>query len=70
VDKKHQKEFFDQLALKWNIQKPDDWNKVTLMMAQKEGGNFISRYYNGSLTQGNIKNYEIIFAILSQHFSV
>jgi hypothetical protein len=51
-DKKNQKAFFDQLAIKWNIQKPDDWNKVTWSMVSKEGGNFVSSYYNSSLQQG------------------
>ena len=51
-DKENQKKFFDQLAIKWNIQKPEDWNKVTVAMALKEGGNFISNDYNGSLQQG------------------
>jgi hypothetical protein len=51
-DKENQKEFFDQLAIKWNIQKPEDWNKVTNKMVLKEGGRFIDRYYNGSLQQG------------------
>jgi hypothetical protein len=50
--KENQKKFFDQLAIKWNIQKPEDWNKVTCGMVLKEGGNFIDRYYNGSLQQG------------------
>jgi hypothetical protein len=50
--KENQKEFFDQLAIKWNIQKPDDWNKVTNEMVLKEGGNFIANYYNGSLQRG------------------
>jgi hypothetical protein len=47
-DKKNQKEFFDQLAVKWNIQKPEDWNKVTNKMVFKEGGRFIG----SSLQQG------------------
>jgi hypothetical protein len=51
-DKKNQKEFFDQLAIKWNIQKPEDWNKVTNRMVLKEGRSFITNYYNGSLKQG------------------
>jgi hypothetical protein len=52
-DKKNQKEFFDQLAIKLNIQKKEDWNRVTFQMVDKEGGgNFIKRYYNGSLQQG------------------
>jgi hypothetical protein len=47
-DKKKQKEFFDQLAVKWNIQKMDDWNKVTAKMLLDEGGGFIKIYYSGS----------------------
>jgi hypothetical protein len=50
--KENQKEFFDQLAIKWNIQKPEDWNKVTYDMVLKEGGRFIVYYYNGSLQRG------------------
>ena len=51
--KENQKEFFDQLAIKWNIQKLEDWNKVTCDMVVKEGGYFIANYYNSSLQQGN-----------------
>jgi hypothetical protein len=52
-DKQNQKALFDQLATKWNIQKPEDWNKVTTTMVFKEGGKFlINQYYNGSLQQG------------------
>jgi hypothetical protein len=50
-DKENQKAFFDQLAIKWNIQNPDDWNKVTREMVVKEGGGFIKWNYN-SLQQG------------------
>jgi hypothetical protein len=52
-DKENQKKFFDQLAIKWNIQKPADWNKVTYDMVLKEGGSSIVYYYNGSLKEGN-----------------
>jgi hypothetical protein len=51
-DKQNQKAFFDQLAVKWNIQKLEDWNKVTNEMVLKEGGSFIDRYYKGSLQLG------------------
>ena len=51
-DKENQKEFLDQFAIKWNIQKPEDWNKVTRDMVVKEGGYFINKYYNSSLQQG------------------
>jgi hypothetical protein len=52
-DKENQKKFFDQLAIKWNIQKQEDWNKVTYDMMLKEGGSFIVHYYNSSVQQGN-----------------
>jgi hypothetical protein len=52
-NKENQKKFFDQLAIKWNIQKPEDWNKVTREAVVKEGGGFVNDYYNGSLQQGN-----------------
>jgi hypothetical protein len=51
-DIQNQKIFFDQLAIKWNIQKLEDWNKITRVMLLKEGGNFINRYYNGSAQLG------------------
>jgi hypothetical protein len=51
-DKKNQKAFFDQLAIKYNIQKPEDWHKITREMALKEGGSFITKHYNGSLRKG------------------
>jgi hypothetical protein len=49
---KHQKEFFEQLTVKWNIKEPNDWNKVTTEMVKKAGGHFIYKYYNGSWKQG------------------
>jgi hypothetical protein len=51
-DIKNQKAFFDQLAAKWNIQKMEDWNKVTRKMLLKEGGHFITGHYNSSPQQG------------------
>jgi hypothetical protein len=53
-DMKKQRDFFDQLAVKWNITTPKDWNKVTTSMVIAEGGKFIKRFYNMSLIQGNI----------------
>jgi hypothetical protein len=58
-DKQNQKEFFDQLAVKWNIQKPEDWNKVTNKMIITEGGSFISKYYNNSVLQGTTVLYHL-----------
>jgi hypothetical protein len=51
-DKENQKKFFDQLATKWNIQKNNDWNNVTVEMVMKEGGHFMKMYYGGSLRRG------------------
>jgi hypothetical protein len=48
-NKQNQKEFFDQLAIKWNIKSPEDWNKVTNEMVLNEGGSFIK---SSSLRQG------------------
>jgi hypothetical protein len=53
-DKENQKKFFDELAIKWNIQNKDDWNRVTKDMVLKEGGHFIGHYYNNSLQQGTL----------------
>jgi hypothetical protein len=50
-DKENQRAFFDRLAVKWNIQKPEDWNKMSTKMVMSEGGNFIS-YYNHSVSKG------------------
>jgi hypothetical protein len=50
-DKKNQKELFDQLAIKLNIQKPEDWHQVTPAMVS-EGRSFLSAYYNDSVKQG------------------
>ena len=54
-NKENQKKFFDQLAIKWNIQKPEDWNRITKEMVSKEGGHFIESYYKGSLRQGKVR---------------
>ena len=68
-DKQNQKEFFDQLAIKWNIQKPEDWNNVTYkMVLNEQGGNFIKAYYNGSLQQGN--NGDVQAIATSVHFKI
>jgi hypothetical protein len=56
-DKANQKSFFDQLAIKWNIKNPEDWNKFTTKDVLREGGGFIVTYYNESLRQGNILSF-------------
>jgi hypothetical protein len=59
-DIQNQREFFDRLAIKWNIQKPEEWNKVTYRMAVKEGATFIKRYYKDSLQRGTSYNCNIL----------
>jgi hypothetical protein len=53
-DIKHQRSFFDQLAAKLNIQKPEDWYTVHLVTVLKEGGSFVKEYYNGSIIKGKV----------------
>jgi hypothetical protein len=43
------------LAVKWNIQQPQDWFSIAHAVVMKEkGGSFVNNYYNGSLLQGNM----------------
>jgi hypothetical protein len=51
-DVTNQRKFFDRLAIKLNIQKQDDWYRVTRPIAVAEGGHFINSYYKGSLIRG------------------
>jgi hypothetical protein len=53
-DKENHRKFFDDLANKWNIKNPNDWNKVTYKMLQDEGGTFIGRHY-GSFPKGTLQ---------------
>jgi hypothetical protein len=53
-DKENQKAFFDQLAIKLNIKRPEDWHKVTGRLILNEGGSFLSKYYHYSPLRGNI----------------
>jgi hypothetical protein len=50
-DVKNQRAFFDNLATKLNIQRPQDWNRISTKRVVKEGGYFMKYYYRGSLTQ-------------------
>jgi hypothetical protein len=60
LDKENQKAFFDQLAIKWKIQKPEDWNKITAQMIKKEGGSFIDTYYNNSVRKGKYLKVDLL----------
>jgi hypothetical protein len=46
----NQRSFLDQLAIKLNIHKPEDWNSVTSATVSTMGGSFL-RYY-GSIKRG------------------
>jgi hypothetical protein len=50
-DKVNQKDFLDRLAIKLNIQKPEDWIKVSTKLVLNEGGHFLKKY-DGSLIKG------------------
>jgi hypothetical protein len=54
ADVKNQRALLDQLAVKWNIKKPEDWLGVTRKMVSEEHAHFIQSYYNGSLLQGKL----------------
>jgi hypothetical protein len=57
-DKSNQRKFFDQLALKLNVKKPEDWFSVRLQTVLDNGGSFVKTYYNQSLVHGlNIYYY-------------
>jgi hypothetical protein len=51
-DLSNQRLFFDELAVKLNIQKPEDWKKVTFETVKKEGGHFVKAYYSTSVMRG------------------
>jgi hypothetical protein len=51
-DVRHQRQFFDQLASKLNIQRPEQWYTVKWDTILEAGGTFVSNYYKGSVTKG------------------
>lgn len=48
-DKKNQREFFDSLARKFNIQEPKDWGKLNTSTIKKHGGACVLYHYKGVL---------------------
>jgi hypothetical protein len=52
-DINNQRAFFDQLASQLDIQKPEDWHRITASMVIEKGGRFIKKYYGESLSKGN-----------------
>jgi hypothetical protein len=54
-DLENQRTFFDGLASQLRITHPDDWSKYTAEDIIQQGGSFIRRYYNGSLSKGKLE---------------
>ena len=50
-DLNNQRKFFDDLAVKLHITKPEDWYSVSTKTLLEHDGSFIKTYY-GSLIQG------------------
>jgi hypothetical protein len=48
----NQRAFFDQLAMKLNLQRIEDWQSLRVATVVTMGGAFIKRTYNGSLING------------------
>lgn len=44
-----QREFFDKLATKYNVKKPEDWGQVTFKAITKEGGRSLLDRHSSSL---------------------
>jgi hypothetical protein len=68
ADKANQRGFMDQLAVKFDVKKPEDWYKVTLKMAIDAGGSFISNYYQSSLVRGKL--FVLIIEISRRSFRI
>jgi hypothetical protein len=47
-----QRTFFDKLAIKLNITKPEEWFGVSCKDVLREGGTFITRLYRSSVVRG------------------
>jgi hypothetical protein len=47
-----QRNYFDNLAVKFRIHEPSDWYSMSTAVVKKMGGTFISRSYGGSLLKG------------------
>jgi hypothetical protein len=65
-DIRNQRAFFDQLAIKLNIKKPEDWYVVKTQTVLDEGGNFIISYYNSTLILGTNQHYNANFLALQK----
>jgi hypothetical protein len=48
----NQRQFFDDLAVELDIQRPEDWYRITNKLVLERGGYFIKNLYGGSLIRG------------------
>ena len=64
-DLDNQRAFFDALAIKLNIHKPEDWYRVTRKTVIQEGGYFVPQYY-GSVTKGNFYSLTTLILLALQ----
>jgi hypothetical protein len=63
-DKANQKAFLDELAVKLNVKKPEDWYSVVTSQIEKNGGVSLLRYYRGSFRRGNgVVSYRILISL-------
>jgi hypothetical protein len=53
INPDHQREFFDQLAVKLNIKKVEDWYTVSSGLVKKYGGHSLMAHYGGSISKGS-----------------
>lgn len=49
LDKRNQREFFDELAKKFEITHPSEWSKISSSQIEVEGGNGILLYFRRSV---------------------
>jgi hypothetical protein len=64
-DKERQRKFFDELAMKLKIQKPEDWlNVPSKTFMQEEGGSYIKHAY-GSFYKG--KYFALLGLSITSH---
>jgi hypothetical protein len=66
---RNQRQFFDQLAQKLNIQSPEGWYSLTSTKVQKMGGWFIGSHHKGSLISGILQvNFQAYNPALSSAY--
>lgn len=70
-DKKNQKKFLDEFAMKYNLTCPGDWSRITLTMMKQRGGQVcVKSCYKltlkGLLARHNNSLYSALSSVYSQ----